>query len=867
MPEESWRLAPKEPLLSALFARELGINRITAQLLINRGVWSLQEAAEFLAGDAGALPSPWMLKDMDKAVARINEAVEKREHILIYGDYDADGVTATALLFLALKKLGVQAAWHLPTREEGYGLKAAVLEELRAGGISLVVTADCGISAVEEALWCRENGIDLVITDHHQPGSRLPEAAAVVNPKRADCRYPYKDLAGVGVAYKLATALLEGNAAGTEDLLDLAAIGTVADVVPLNGENRVLVRAGLERINHAPRPGVAAVLRAAGGERPVTCRTISMFLAPRVNAAGRVGNPNTALDLLLCGSEGAEEKARVLESLNQERKRLEALMIAEAQAIVDRSGEGMVKPVLVVAGEGWLPGLTGLAANRLVERYGRPVFLIAMNGGEGRGSGRGTPGFDVYRALQSAAPCLLEYGGHSGAGGFSVKSEAVTALGDALVEYAMGMEPIEPGALELDAVVALSDLTPELVNELQLLEPHGCGNPPPLLAACGAEVEQARPVGQNGNHLKLRLRQGSSVRDAIGFGLAGDGLPPRVVNIAFRPITSQLTGRVELKIECFRGPGPATNGLEHSGYEDRAVNKSIDFINQLTDLYYPEEVQDPLLRNTNTTRTRKALVDLRGCPDRWYVLQEMAQRRPLVVVVSTAAGACETAARIRLTLGTKADNVRVYHSGLAGEPDVYESAVEAGVLVTTPAFAGTFPAGAGIAVLDLLHTWSQWEWLRACGGQNVILLFGGRERDVTRHRLQGFAPPRRLLAELYRYLMRQADRGMVEVKPPTLVGVIQSAGIPGAGLWSAENALKVLGELGLISYTSGLGGYKIKLQAQKGKRFLPSAPTFKRQHALKREILSCQKHFLVATAEELKEYFGCGIISPGGIYG
>jgi single-stranded-DNA-specific exonuclease len=864
MPEQSWRSAKKEPLLSALFARELGINEITAQLLVNRGAWSLEEAAAFLAGDAGALPSPWTLKDMDKAVARLKQAVEKREHVLIYGDYDADGVTATALLFLALQKLGVQAKWHLPTREEGYGLKTAVLEELHAEGIGVVVTADCGISGVEEALWCRENGIDLVITDHHQPGPELPEAAAVVNPKRADCRYPYKELAGVGVAYKLAEALLEGTTAGAEDLLDLVAIGTIADVVPLTGENRTLVRAGLEKINQAPRPGIAAILGAAGQEHPVTCRTIAMFLAPRVNAAGRLGNPDTALDLLLCGGEIAEERANVLESINQERKRLEALMSAEAQAIVDGSGEGMDKPVLVVVGEGWLPGLTGLAANRLVERYGRPVFLVAMNGSQGRGSGRGTPGFDVYRALQYAAPHLLEYGGHTGAGGFSVKKEAVSALNRALVEYAAGLGAADPGALVLDAAVALSDLTPRLMDELELLEPHGCGNPPPLLTACGLEVEQARTVGQNGRHLKLRLRQGSTVRDAIGFGLAGEHLPPQVVDVAFRPVTSELTGRVELRIEYLRGTGPAVDGLKNQVYKDHAFNRSLEFVNRLTDIYYPEEV--PEASKTFSAGTRKALVDLRGYPDRWHVLQELARRRSLAVVVSTAAGACEAAARLRLAFGAQEGDVRVYHSGITGGPGMCEPP-ETGITVVTPAFAGVFPGGTDIVIFDLLHTWPQWEWLRACGGENVYLLFGSRERDVTRRRLRGFAPPRKALAELYRYLMRQADRGVVEVEPRILVGVIKSAGIPGAGLWSVENALKVLSELGLISYASGQDRFRIELQAQKGKRFLPSAPTFKRQHSLKREMLSCQKHFLIAAAEELKDFFRCGIISPGGIHG
>lgn len=876
MAGQEWRLAAGEPVLRALFARELDIHPITAQCLINRGVWSLREAAEFLAGETTRLDSPWLLKDLHKAIARIKEAVGKKERILIYGDYDADGVTATALLFLTLKGLGVEPVCHLPSREEGYGLKEPVLRRFREEGYNLIVTVDCGISACQEARLCHELGIDLIITDHHQPGAELPDAVAVVNPKQRGCPYPYKEFAGVGVAWKLAIALLQemmGNAAANmaDDLLDLVAIGTVADVVPLTGENRILVRAGLKKLGERARPGLRALLRRAAVGDTVTARTVSMILAPRINAAGRVGDPRVALDLLLSGEETAEEKAALLCSLNQERQRLETLMLAEAQALIDsRPGEAE-KPVLVVAGEGWLPGLTGIAANRLTERYNRPVFLIALNGSSGRGSGRGTPGFDVFQALQHAAPYLVEYGGHTGAGGFTIMREAVASFGEALVDYSRCEKPPAPASVYLDADVKFVELTPGLAAELELLEPHGCGNPPVRLISSGVTVEDARPVGANGNHLKLRLRQGDTSFDAIGFGLAGTESPPRVLDMVFRPVISEVTGRLELIIEEFRPavartvkPDPLTRDAR-AGRANLFVRQALNHICQLTDLYMPEEA---LERQQYCYRSKRAaLVDLREHPDRWAALAQILKLcRTPVVVVSTAAAAYELAARFRLTFPDRADRVLVFHRGLAEQRRAalqMAAASEINLLITTPTLAERFTEDRTVIVFELLHTWSQWEWLRGCGGRDLVLLFGKRDREATRLRLSALAPPRRALLAFYQRLRRHAGQGAVTVSLPDAVKLLKNSGIPGAGKQALENALKILAELELLEFALAGRGYRIGFKNPQKKRFLPASPTFKQQHAFKREVLHCQKHFLTTSAEVLKDYFQCGIISTG----
>jgi len=691
----------------------------------------------------------------------------------------------------------------------------------------------------------------------------------------------------VGVAFRLAEALFEALGKGrgrAEVLLDLVAIGTVADAVPLTGENRVLVRAGLKRLNEKPRPGVQALLQAARHSAPlgagqITARTIALVLGPRINAAGRVGDPHAALELLLSEEEAAEEKAIFLDRLNQERQRLEALMVAEAQALVDSRPGELEKPLLVVAEEGWLPGLTGLAANRLVERYGRPVFLIALNGPEGRGSGRGTPGFDVFRALQHAAPCLLEFGGHTGAGGFSIKREAVEAFKEALMEYARREEPAVSRLLELDAAVKLAELTPELVAELDLLEPHGCGNPPVRLVSFGVSVEDARPVGANGNHLKLRLRQGDSSLDAIGFGLAGDKAPPGNLDVVFRPVISEVTGRLELKVEDFREAAGVERTKDEGGRmkdeeervgrvtEEGLFKKAVTYISQLTDLYLPEEVPG---EKAPALTARGALVDLREHPDRWAALEKLVSERRAAVVVSAPAVASEVAARLRLALPQKARGILVFHSGLAKERRSLRELASAGevdILVTTPALGGQFVAERDVVVFEPLYTWAQWEWLRGCGGRDLILLFGHREREAARRRLAAVAPSRQALLCFYRYLRPYAGKGTFRLSFSEAVSLLRRTGVPGAGRRAVETALQVLAELNLVSFTAAAEGYHLQVEAVTAKRFLPAAPTFKKYHAFKREVLSCQRHFLVAPAEVLKDYFQCGIITPGGADG
>lgn len=863
---DRWRLACKEPLLQALFVRELGLHPVTAQCLINRGVWSLREAAAFLAGEPAQLESPWSLKDIDKALARLKKAVAERERVLIYGDYDADGITAAALLFLALREVGLEAECYLPSREVGYGLREEELRRFKNEGITLVVTVDCGTTAIKEAAFCRELGIDLVVTDHHQPGSGLPDAVAVVNPKRPDCPYPYKELAGVGVAYQVAAGLFElfgYPRAEAEKFLDLVAIGTIADVVPLTGENRILVRAGLKLLNEKLRPGLRLLLEAAGYGGKVTAHTVAMVLAPRLNAPGRVGDPWPAFELLLCGEAEAPEKAAQLNALNQERQRLESLVVAEAQALVDSQPGASEKAVLVVAGEGWPPGLTGIVANRLVERYARPVFVVALNGEEGRGSGRGTPGFNVFGALEYASDLLLDYGGHTGAGGFAIRREAIGFFTAKLEEYARRAAPVSSQRLDFDALVGLAELTPELVAELSLLEPHGCGNPPVRLVACGVKVEEARPVGSNGNYLKLRLSQNGVSLEGIGYGLATEEKVPALVDIVFRPVISEVTGRLELKVEGFwEARDPVLVSGEEFGKVGPILKKASSFISAATDLYLPE----PLPEKLPVGKRAGALIDYRNYPARWRLLAHLLTR-PLAVVVSTPAVASEVTARLRLLFPEKAQRIVPFHGGLAAERKAVAEMAAAGeieVLVTTPALAGRFNSERDVIVFDLMYTWPQWEWLRSCGGRDLILLYGSRDREVARRRLGALAPPRKVVLAFYQHLLRLAERGRVVLSFAEAAALVRSLGVPGAGRQAVENLLVVLAELELLSFKARGDVCIVWLRKPGKKRFLPAAPTFRKNHTFKREVLSCQQYFLTAPVEVLKDYFQCGIITRGG---
>ena len=449
----AWQLKKADPAAETSLAGA-GCGVLLRRVLAARGCTD-PAAAQALLGQGEPLSDPFLLTDMDKAVVRIQEAIENEELMVIYGDYDVDGISATAILYECLTSQGAHVRCKLPTRGSGYGLTRAALESLASKGFKLVVTVDNGISAVEEAACAKELGLDLIITDHHLPGDTLPDAIAVVDPKRPDDESPFKDLCGAGVAFKLCAALEGCDPAELLEMYgELAALGTVADVMPLVGENRTIVREGLSLLQDTMRPGLHALLESAGcGGKPVTADTVSYSLAPRLNAAGRMDNAAVALKLLLCGDEDqATGIAERLAEINTERQQTEQQVFAAALQALEADPARTRDRVLVVSGEDWHPGVIGIVAARLMERFSRPVIVISMHEGEGRGSGRAPDPFDLHSALADCAQYLTRFGGHAAAAGVEIEEENLAAFRQTINAWAAAhAAPPEAVSLRLDA--------------------------------------------------------------------------------------------------------------------------------------------------------------------------------------------------------------------------------------------------------------------------------------------------------------------------------------------------------------------------------------------------------------------------------
>ena len=502
--------------------RAAGYPALLSAVLAAREVSTPEESAVFLERERSLSHSPMLMKDMDRAVERISRALAAGEKMAVFGDYDVDGITATVLLVDYLRSRGADCVKYIPRRiEDGYGLGRDALRLLREKGVTLVITVDCGITGVEEARFAREIGMDLVITDHHECKDVLPCAAAVVDPRRPDCPYPFKHLAGVGVALKLVLALGEQR----EEALfarycALAAVGTVADVMQMTGENRTIVHRGLESIGSTDFLGLQALLRETGlADRDVSSVQIGFVLAPRINAAGRMGEAELAADLLLTNDPArAECLARELCGLNRERQAVEQEIFAQAVEQIEYLPAGE-RSALVLSSEVWHQGVVGIVASRLSEKYSCPSFMIHLQNGMGKGSCRSYGGFNLFAALESCADLLVDFGGHELAAGFNIREEDIPAfrrrMNHCVCDYCNGETPVS--SLEVDVTIRdPSCITLEEMEQLDRLEPYGAGNNRPVFALMGAKVESLQNVGQN-RHLKLRLSKGPYHFDAIFF--------------------------------------------------------------------------------------------------------------------------------------------------------------------------------------------------------------------------------------------------------------------------------------------------------------------------------------------------------------
>ena len=544
-----WEVRPLDKERAAAFAQTYGVPFFLAMLMNIRGLDDAANLREFL-GEGEPLSDPFLLKDMDKAAARITRAVDNMEKIAVYGDYDADGVTSTAMLYSYLETRGADVIFYIPQREgEGYGMNIGAVEYLKEQGVTLIVTVDNGISSVQEVARANELGIDVVVTDHHRPQEILPDAVAVVDAYRPDDTSPYKHFSGVGIAFKLLMALEDG-AGDVEDLLeaysDLAAIGTIGDIVPLTGENRTLIRAGLERLSQSDRPGVQALLENAGiAGKVLTSTNVAFTLVPRINATGRMGAPERAVRLLISGY---EEEAEVLSEEicadNEERRRVEA-EIAEA-AFADIEAKGYMKDrVVVVDGENWHHGVIGIVASRVTERCGKPCMIISRGETEAKGSGRSIEGFSLFEAICACGDLLIKFGGHPMAAGITLKPENIEAFRKRINQYAAEHFPQMPTqTVTLDCKLNPAALSVSMAQSLTQLEPFGNGNPQPVFGLFNMELSNVTPVG-GGGHLRLTLEKNGSVITAMRFNTKPEELPYH--------IGDKIDLAVQLEAREFRG--------------------------------------------------------------------------------------------------------------------------------------------------------------------------------------------------------------------------------------------------------------------------------------------------------------------------
>ena len=553
MEEEPWSDAKYSSVLSA----QQKENALLAGILTARGITDPAEALTLLAGEED-LSDPFLLTDMQKACERIWQAIDNGETIVVFGDYDVDGVTATALLYQHLKGMGATVKCMLPSREgDGYGLSRNAIQSIHDKGYQLIVTVDNGISAVEEAEFAAELGIDLIITDHHLPPETLPKAVAVVDPRRLDDTSPFKGLCGAGVAFKLCAAL---DGCPPEEMLDycgdLAAVGTVADVMPLTGENRTLVKSGLRQLQNTDRPGLEALLEEVGlAGRPITAENISYAIAPRINAAGRMDSAVTALQLVLCEDpDRAEELAHKLNEINVKRQETELEIFKAAQVLLEQQPERLEDRVMLLWGRDWHPGVIGIVASRLVERTGRPVIVVTVDEhGECKGSGRSVPGFNLHACIGSCADLLIRYGGHAMAAGLSVREENLPELRRRLNEWAARECPVlHTAPLECDLPIHLDRVTVDSVRRIDALAPFGAENPTPVFLLQSAVVDGVYPVSE-GRHSRLRLRQGNASVYAVWFGMPPEQLPYTMGDVVDAALNlsvyesargAQLSGRI-----------------------------------------------------------------------------------------------------------------------------------------------------------------------------------------------------------------------------------------------------------------------------------------------------------------------------------
>ena len=577
MSRKKWRVSALDKELASDIAEEYDIDPFCSLLLVSRGITDDSEIFDFFSKEC-RLSSPFEIKDMDKAVERIRRAIERKEKILIYGDYDADGVTSTALLYLYLKSENADVSTYIPDRNsEGYGLNLDAVKEISEKGIKLIITVDNGISAFSEAEYISALGMDLVITDHHKASQNIPQAVAVVDPHRYDCPSSFKLWAGVGVAFKLVCALSDKT---TEELLDLysdlVTIGTIGDIVSLTGENRAIVKHGLKLLNNTHRPGIKALKKISCVDgKEINASTVAYSLVPRINAIGRITTAEEAFRLLVSESDSkAMPYAQMVDSSNVTRQDIEKLISGEAEVQIRNNPDMLHDRVLIFSGKDWHGGVIGIVAARLTQKYGKPCLVITDNGKEAKGSGRSIEGFSLYDAISSASHLLNHFGGHTLAAGFGMDSENLPAFKKAVQDYAKTVD-MPFATVDLDCRLKPEFISADVLDVISQLEPFGAGNPQPLFGLFGMTLSSVQPIG-GGKHIRLSLKRGNATVTALYFGVTVNDFPYNegdIVDLAVRLEKNEYMGQVKVSVYV--------KDIRMSGTDDEKYLKSVRLYEKL----------------------------------------------------------------------------------------------------------------------------------------------------------------------------------------------------------------------------------------------------------------------------------------------
>lgn len=565
LPLSKWKIETSDNKeTEAFLGKEFGIHPIISQILVNRGIRDTDAARRYLYPSLNDLHNPFLLKDIKKGLSRLLKAIQDNEKIIIYGDYDADGITSVVILYKFIKEVTPHIDYYIPDRiQEGYGLKIPAIDRFKKDNVKLIITVDCGISDIEEITYAQSLGIDTIVLDHHEISGPLPPAVASINPNRDDCAFPFKGLAGVGIAFNFIIALRgtlnkEGfwknnNYPNLKEYLDIVTLGTIGDIAPLTDENRIFTKIGLELISEGQRPGIKALKEVCGVDnQTIDSFKASFSLIPRINAAGRIASPSEAVKLLLTDDlSEARILAEKLDSYNRHRQLMEKKILNDILEIISNNTSVEKMNSLVFASDKWHPGIIGIVASRLVELFNRPAFIISLNNGVGKGSGRSVSGFNIYKGIQQCSHLLLSFGGHYHAAGISIKEENIDEFTGLLDQIAGDDSQVSEIAsqMSIDSECSLEDINPELMSQIEMLAPFGSNNPEPLL--CVRNVKAISTIVVGNNHLKIWINGNGSSRDAIWFNM---GRYQTVLNgsnfdVVFTPQINKWNGSPDIQLK------------------------------------------------------------------------------------------------------------------------------------------------------------------------------------------------------------------------------------------------------------------------------------------------------------------------------